>query len=328
MPDYESGGRGFESLRARFFFLNAGVLRVAPAVAAVIATSLILPHGATAEELTPRSYAAIPTGVNYVVTGYSVSWGSVLLDPSLPVNNVTASIDRSILGYAHSFALGKRSASLQVVLPYNAANLNGDVGEQGMTAQRWGYGDLFMRLGWNLIGDPARTPAQFARRTPVTTFGTSLSIVAPIGAYNPAHLINVGSHRWSFLPEVGFEKPLHNWFVDGSAGVWLFTDNTDFFGGHVRSQNPVINLQALGGYEFKPGLWVSAGGVYYGGGQTSVDGVANHDVLINGRYGIDLNVPISRTLSAKLAWSNWLAATVGGEFRTIGLNLQYRWLDR
>jgi outer membrane putative beta-barrel porin/alpha-amylase len=318
MPDYESGGRGFESLRARFFF----------AFAVIVVAALIVSARAGAEELTPRSYAAVPIDTNFVVTGYSVSWGSVLTDTSLPVTNVTASIDRSILGYAHSFALGKNAATLQVVLPYNAANLNGDVGGASATAQRWGYGDLFVRVGWNFAGNPALRPAQFARRTPVTTFGASLSMVAPTGAYNPARLINVGSNRWAFLPEVGLEKPMGKWFVDASAGSWLFTSNSDFFGGHVRSQNPVVNLQALGGYEFRPGFWVSAGGVYYSGGETSVDGVPNHDVLINGRYGLDLNVPISRSVSTKIAWTNWLTATAGGRFRTIGLNLQYRWFDR
>jgi hypothetical protein len=308
--------------------LSGGFRRGAISATVVLALVTCSSARSIAEELTPRSYAAFPAGANYLVMGYSVSTGSVLVDPSLPVTNVNASIDRTILGYVHTFALGGRTASVQAVLPYVAANLSGDVQEQSMTAQRWGYGDLSLRLGWNLIGDPALTPAQFARRKPATTFGTSLTIVAPTGGYNPAHLINISSHRWAFLPEVGFEKPIKKWFVDGSAGVWLYTDNTDFFGGHVRSQHPVVDLQALGGYEFRPGFWVSAGGVYYGGGETSVDGVPDHDVLINGRYGIDLNVPIKRGLSAKVNWTNWLTATAGGKFQTVGLNLQYRWFDR
>ncbi|MBV8172170.1 MAG: transporter, partial [Candidatus Eremiobacteraeota bacterium] len=239
-----------------------------------------------------------------------------------------ASIERTLLGYAHTFALGKKTANIQAILPYNAGNFSGDVGGSARTTSRWGYGDLVVRLGWNLIGDPALTPAQFAQRHATTTFGTSLTVLAPTGAYNPQLLINASSHRWAFLPEAGFEAPLHNWFLDGSAGAWLFTDNANFFGGHVRSQNPIVNLQALGGYEFRPGFWVAVGGVYYGGGQTSVDGVPNHDVLVNGRYGVDLNVPIDKRFAARVEWTNWLTATAGGQFSTVALKLQYRWFDR
>jgi|SRR5215469_1763454 len=303
---------------------------MARVTAAALAMALIAqqPFAANAEELTPRSYSAAPVNANLLVFGYSTSWGAVLTDPSLPVSNVNASIDRTVLGYVHTFALAKRTANVQFLLPYNAANFSGDVGGAATTAQRWGYGDLVTRIGWNLIGDPALSPAQFARRTPKTTVGASLTVVAPTGAYNPARLINVGTNRWSFLPEAGFETPIRKWFVDGSAGAWFFTDNGNFFGGHVRSQNPVLNLQALGGYEFRPGFWISAGGVYYSGGETSIDGVPKHDALINGRYGLDLNVPVNKSFSTRVSWTNWLTATAGGQFRTIALKLQYRWFDR
>jgi hypothetical protein len=283
---------------------------------------------ALAQELTPRSYSASPIGVNFLVAGYTISEGSVLTDPSLPVTNVEASLDRSILGYAHTFGLGKSTANIQVVLPYNAASFSGDIMEQSASINKWGYGDLLVRLGWNLIGNPALKPAQFARRKPSTTFGASLTVLAPTGAYNPSRLINTGSNRWAFLPEVGFEKPIKRWFLDGSAGAWLYTSNYNFLNGHVRSQNPVVDVQALYGYEWRPGLYVSAGAVYYGGGQTSVDDVPNHNVLINGRYGLDFNAPISRAFSAHLKWSTWLTATSGGEFHSLGFQLQYRWFDR
>jgi hypothetical protein len=321
MPDYESGGRGFESLRARFFLSTTIAFTI-------VLASLIGGGRALAQELTPRSYAPAPIGANFLVAGYAISQGSVLTDPSLPVTNVEASIDRSILGYAHTFGLGKRTANIQVVLPYNAATFSGDVMEQSASVKKWGYGDLLVRLGWNLIGDPALKPAQFARRKPSTTFGASLTVLAPTGAYNPSRLINTGSNRWAFFPEVGFEKPMKRWFLDGSAGAWLYTNNDNFLNGHVRSQNPVVDVQALYGYEWRPGLWVSAGAVYYGGGQTSVDGVPSHNVLINGRYGLDFNAPISRAFSAHLKWSTWLTATSGGEFHSLALQLQYRWFDR
>jgi len=262
------------------------------------------------------------------VAGYTVSSGDVLIDTALPIANVTASIDRTTLGYERTFALGGHAANVAVLIPYNAANFSGNVGEQSTAIQRWGFGDVATRFAWNFIGNRALRPVEFMRQKPSTTAGASLLVTAPTGAYNPAHLINASSHRWGFRPEIGAEIPIGKWFVNGAGGVWLFTNNNNFFGGHVRSQNPVWEFQALGGYYFRPGLWLSAGGTYYTGGRTSVDGAANHDVLANGRYGLQLSVPFTSALSAKVFWSNWLTATAGGKFQTVGLSFQYRWFDR
>ena len=45
-----------------------------------------------AQDLEPRAYAASPAGAFFVVAGLSRSTGSVLTDPTLPVQNVDATI--------------------------------------------------------------------------------------------------------------------------------------------------------------------------------------------------------------------------------------------
>jgi hypothetical protein len=37
----------------------------------------------------------------------------------------------------------------------------------------------------------------------------------------------------------GASQPFGDWFVDASAGVWLFTENSNFFRGHVRGEDPI-----------------------------------------------------------------------------------------
>ena len=183
------------------------------------------------------------------------------------------------------------------------------------------------RVAANLLGDPALTPEEFARRNPSTILGVSLSVVAPTGQYVPSRLINIGSNRWSFKPEIGLSQPFGNWFVEGAVGVWLFTNNADFFGGRQRSQDPLFAFQWHGGYNFLPGLWIAADFTYFAGGQTSVNGVNDHDLQDNTRYGITLSVPLARQWSAKLAWSRGLTTRVGGDFQTFSLALQYRWFN-
>jgi hypothetical protein len=282
---------------------------------------------AHAQDMEPRAYSAVPTGTNFLIAGYARSTGDVSLDPALPITNVRATIDFYNFGYQRSFALLGQSASAAVLLPFVDGTLTGKLQDQSRSVSRSGPGDLRLRLATNLLGGPALTPAEFARREPATTLGTSLVVVAPTGQYDPQRLINISSHRWAFKPEVGLSQPLGDWFADGSAGVWLFTDNHDFFRGHVRGQDPILSLQVHGGYNFRPGLWLAADATYYTGGQTSIDGVANHDSQAGTRLGLTLSLPLVAGFSLKLAGSTWLTAQNTGTFNAVGLTLQYRWFD-
>src|SRR5687767_10703213 len=136
---------------------------------------------AFSQELEPRAYSPAPTGVNFVLFAGARSTGEVLTDPSLPVENVEATIDAGVLAYGRTFAVGSHSASLALAVPHVWADLSGDVGEERQSVSRSGIADTKLRLAVNLIGGRAMTPKEFAQRTPQTTLGASLSIVAPTG---------------------------------------------------------------------------------------------------------------------------------------------------
>lgn len=296
------------------------------AVAAVI--FMLGAGGARAQDLEPRAYSAVPIDTNFLIGTYQRTTGAVGLDASLPIANVRASINSGILAYDRTFDLFGRAGSAAIVLPYFEGDVSGDVGDEGRQVSRKGLGDLGFRFTENLIGSPALTPAEFAQREPTTTLGVSVAVAAPTGDYDSQHLINISANRWAFRPEIGLSQPIGNWFVEGSAGTWFFTDNTDFFGGHMRGQDPLWIFQAHAGYNFGPNLWLAADAIHYLGGRTSLDGVAGHDFQTVSRYGFTLSIPLGDGFSAKASGSSWLTARNGGAFDRIGLTLQYRWFDR
>jgi len=157
---------------------------------------------ANAQEMEPRAFSVSPIGTNFLVGGYTRSTGGVSTDPSLPITNVEAVISSGILGYQRTFSLAGRTASAALLVPYVNGDVSGDVEEQSRRVSRTGLGDVRLRFTANLVGGPALTPAQFTQRTPTATLGASLTVVAPTGQYNPAHLINISSHRWAFKPEM------------------------------------------------------------------------------------------------------------------------------
>ena len=203
---------------------------------------VLIQHGGCAQEMEPRAYSAVPIDTNFVVGSFRSVAGDVALDPSLPISNVKASVETAALGYDRTFELFGQTASVALLVPYLYGDLSGDVCTEGRKITRQGLGDAGLRFTYHFIGNPALAPAEFARREPTTTVGVNVALVVPSGVYNSERLINVGSNRWALRPEIGFSHPIGRWFVEGSAGVWIFTDNPDFYGGNVRGQDPLWTL--------------------------------------------------------------------------------------
>ncbi|HET7810741.1 MAG TPA: transporter [Steroidobacteraceae bacterium] len=297
--------------------------------AVLLALSACWAAGATrAQEIEPRSYSPAPTGVNFLVAVAGNSEGGVLTDPSLPVTNIEAKIDALALGYGRTYGLFGRSANFAVVLPYVRAHATGDIGETRAVATREGLGDTRLRFGVNLLGGPALNPREYAQNKPGTTLGFSLTVNVPTGEYMPDKLVNIGTHRWAVKPEFGLVHPVGKWYLEAYVGAWLFGDNDDFFGGHHRQQDPLGSIQAHVSYTFKPRMWAALDATYYEGGRTKVDGAINRDRQENTRAGLTFAMPVGQKYSLKFNWSRGASTRIGSNFTTVGVGLQYTWMDK
>jgi hypothetical protein len=282
---------------------------------------------AQAQQLEPRAYSPNPTGANFLVLGYGRSTGDVVTDPSLPVRDVEATINNTSLLYGRTFGAFGRSASATLVLPYVWGSVEGEVAETQRRVTRSAFADVGLRLAANLVGGPALAPREFVRHRPVTTLGASLWVFAPTGEYDPDKLVNLGTNRWTFKPELGLSYPRGKWSFEVYGGAWLYTDNDAFFGGTLREQQPIATFQGHVVYSFKPRLWLAGDATFYSGGRTTIGGVENQDAQENSRLGLTLALPLGRHFSAKAAWTTGFTTRVGGSFDTVSIGLQYLWLD-
>lgn len=280
------------------------------------------------QDLEPRAYSAAPIGTHFLILVPTYTSGDVLLDPSLPVRGVTAKLGMAAAGYATTFKLAGRTATAAVTLPYVLAKVSGMVGEDLETVTLSGFGDIRVRAAVNLLGSRALRPQEFARRKPAPALGASLVVVAPSGRYDPDKLINIGTHRWTFKPELGLSLPSGKWVLDLAGGVWLYTDNADFFGGQRRSQAALWTTQAHVSYTFRPGLWLAADATFYAGGRTRVDGVIMDDRQENSRGGLTLSVPFAKAYALKFSWATGVSTRIGGHFTIFAAAFQYRWFGR
>jgi hypothetical protein len=280
---------------------------------------------APAQEMEARAYSRSPVGANLALFTYSYQSGDVLLDPALPLADVSVNLNGCVVGYGRTFGLMGRQATASVATPYVWGRVRGTVFEQQQEVTRSGLGDLRVRLGVNLIGSPALSPRDFAARKPTTVLGTSLTVVAPTGQYDPRRLVNVGSNRWAFKPELGLSHPIGPWTLELIGGVWLFTDNKDFFGGSHREQNAMASFQGHVTYTLKPRMWLAGDATFYTGGRTTLDGRLNADAQRNSRLGATFSFPFGPKHSVKVLWAKGVTARFGGNLNTISVGYQYSW---
>jgi hypothetical protein len=289
--------------------------------AAVI--SLLIVSSASAQELEPRTYSPSPIGTNFVVISATRSAGGVFTDPSLPITNVDATIGVLGLSFGHTFNLFGRQALLLGVLPVTWGEASGDIGEQTRAASRRGLADPRVRLSVILKGSPAMTRQEFVKAPRRTIIGASLIVAPPVGQYDSTKLVNLGSNRWSFKPEIGLSQPAGRWTFDVYGALLLFTTNDSFYpGSSVRRQDPIFSMQSHLSYTVAPRFWVSVNGTWYTGGRTNIDGIDKADLQRNTRLGATVAIPAGRRQSIKVAYSSGATTRVGADFRTITLAWQ------
>ena len=282
-------------------------------------TAFLLPAAAAAgQELEPRAYSPSPSGTTFVVVSATRSAGGVFTDPSAPLTDVDAIT--GILGTAvgHSFPVFGKSALVLGLVPIAWGEASGQIGEDRRSASRRGLADPRVKMSVILAGSRPMTPAEFARAPRRTIVGSSLTVVPPLGQYDATTLVNLGSNRWSFKPEVGVSVPLERWTFDAYAGVWFFTANAAYYpGSSRRRQDPIVTLQGHVSYTLGRRSWLAVNATWYAGGEVRVDSVLSAMPYRNTRLGATWAVPVGTRQSVKLAYSAGAATRVGADFRTI-----------
>lgn len=293
------------------------------ALASVVATTVA--SVACAQDIEPRSYSNAPVGVNFLLAGYAYTRKGLQFDSSLPITDPKLRTSNAVFAYARALDLWGKSGKVDVVVPYSW--LSGSATVEGEPLQRVvnGLADPSFRLSVNLYGAPALSWDEFAAYQQDLIIGVSLRVWAPLGQYDDTRLVNIGTNRWAFKPEVGVSKALGPLTLEIAAGATLYTDNSDFFGGNKRAQDPLYSVQAHVIYSFRSGIWASGDATYFAGGRSTLNDTLNNDLQQNWRLGATLALPIDVHDSIKLYASRGVAARTGNSYDLFGVVWQYRW---
>lgn len=307
---------GYLSMQVEWCLYWAGV---------VLVFTILITAGLQAQELEPRLYSNTPVGMNFLLVGYGYSEGSVLTDPSVPLENGSVKLHGPFIGYIRSIDLWGKSAKVDGILAQACAS--GSAEFQGELRERdvCGIADPRFRLSVNLYGAPALTLKEFTSYKQDVIVGASMQVGVPLGQYDSDKLLNIGTNRWFIKPEIGGSKTIGQLTLESAGAVTFFTNNNNFLGGKEKEQDPLYSLQGHLVYSLKSGVWLAFDGTYYRGGQTTIDGVTSDDLQENARVGLTLAVPVNRYNSIKIYANTGVFTRTGGDYDSIGIAWQIRW---
>jgi len=281
-----------------------------------------------AQELEPRSYSVIPKGFNVGVIGYTLSHGNVIADATSPIDELVLTSSILVVGYARTFGFFNKLGRIQMLLPYTFINGTATVQGVDTSASRSGFADARVKIGINLLGSPAMNVRDFQRFNEETVLGASIVFSIPTGQYWPEKLINIGTNRWGFKPEIGFSRRRGSFYFETYAGVWFFTRNPDFLKTATLDQDPIFSFQAHISHIFPKKSWIALNGGYADGGQTFVNGIGKNNFQKNWRLGATYSYAVNRQSSIKALLNTGIATRAGGDFTSFSVVYQYAWFKK
>jgi hypothetical protein len=262
---------------------------------------------ALAQDLEPRRWSHLPTGLNVIGVASAYTPGETYFDPVLRLEDVTFDLYTTGLGYVRTFDLFGTSARIDFNAPYSSGRWEGLVDGEYASTRRRGFMDPRIRFSWNLYGAPALSGKEYVaylQKNPVnTTIGAAVAIKLPLGDYNPTKLINLGDNRTVVRPQIGVLHTRNKWQFEVTGSVFLYQDNDEFWNGNKLEQDPLWFAQAHVIYAIKPGWWVSASAGFAYDGMLDLNGTPNPVTEKRQRYmALSFGMPITRTQGIKFAW--------------------------
>ena len=289
-----------------------------------------VPEGG-AQDLQPRRWSHLPVNMNFGGAGYAYTNADIGFDPVMLIEDAEMDLHAAAFQYIRTFELFGKSARLDMMQAYADVRWNGLLNGSQTSTSRSGWSDTTLRFAVNLFGAPPLKGKEFAAyRAGVapceTVVGAGLVVQLPTGHYRDERLLNLGSNRFTFRPQLGVVHSRGKWSAELTTSMWIFTDNDEFWNGNKLENDPLYTLQGHVVYTFRPGLWI-AGGLAYGRGlESTFNGSYKDDRKENLLFGASLGVPITRQVGFKIGYLGMRTQnSVGSDSDTFVAAFSFMW---
>jgi hypothetical protein len=274
----------------------------------------------------PHTYDNSPVGINQFTIGYGYVHANASLDPSIIIAGAKLNVNTGILDYTRGVSFFHRYAWVEASVPL--AGLSGEVTGTAIQGSVTGAGDATFIFGTLLKGGPALSVQDFPNYEPTTTLGASVTVTAPTGLYHADRILNLGSNRWSFKPEIAVSHPFgpnRNWEVDGYTNASFFSDNTTYHGREILRQEPIPGFEGHLSYSFTSDIWASVDTRYSFRGNTLVDGIDQDNSQRNLAVGSEVSISLSPQHALLLLFAKGVWHRNGPAYVDVAVKYLYSW---
>lgn len=274
-----------------------------------------------------RDWQNTPTDLNMVFGYYNRLDTNTPIDTSLPITGLSLNADLYLFRYARSFGIDGRNSAIQFIQPYADISASFDNAQFfSGTKHNGGMGDTQVVFAHNFFGGPALTAAEFANWKPETFLTGAFWLTMPTGDYDKDRIINIGSNRWVFKPELAFGTPIGPTWLEVNTYVSLFGANKDYHGDSKLDQKPLYAIEGHYSYTINRALWVSLDATYNRGGESKIDGDWQDNKQENGLLGASLGFMLSPQFGGLIAYNDTVSERTGSpDVNTWTFRLQYVW---
>lgn len=292
----------------------------------LVLAALHIPDRACSQFNDPRAYENTPVGTNQLELGYAYVHANASLDTSVVVAGARLNVNQGIIDYTRYFGFLHRLMWVEATVP--VAGLSGSISGANIQSSTTGAGDSSYALAMLLKGGPALTAEKFKHYRPTTALGLSLTVTAPTGSYQPNKILNLGSGRWSFKPELAWSHPFggeQKWDFDAYANVSFFTDNVAYHGNEILRQGALPGIEGHLSYSFTDNLWASLDSRYSFRGSTAVNGVPQDNAQQNFILGVEMNISLNERNTLIFEFAKALVHHNGPAVVGFSVRYDYTW---
>jgi len=293
----------------------------------VVIAALCLPRTLFAQFTDARTYTQSPVGLNQLELDYSHAHSNASIDTPFVIAGANFELNQVTASYTHDFGVLGHLAWVELAVPF--ARLSGAIAGTNISGSTTGTGDISLEFAGLLKGGRAFSAAELESYQATTVVGLSLTITAPTGQYDADKLLNLGSNRWSFKPEIAVSYPFgrdEKWELDGYLNVYFFTDNTAYKGVEILRQEALPGIEVHLSYSFTSSLWASLDTRYCARGVTWVDDANQDDAQESFTLGSELYWSPDSHSSLGLVFAKAVLHTNAPAYTGVTLKYVYSWV--
>jgi hypothetical protein len=277
------------------------------------------------QDLEPWAYGNLPVKMNALLFSYAYVDGNVVSDAGSPIQDFRTTTNNLAAGYIRTFSFFGKLGRIQLVVPFSF--MSGSLKFKGndTSGTRTGFSDPRLRIGFNIFGSPPLEPQNFRTYRQEAIIGASMVITMPLGLYYPDKVVNLGTNRWGFRPEIGASLRIGQFFWEIYGGVRFTTSNYEYMGNKTLKQSPLYGVQTHISHTFNNFMRLAFSGTYVNGGQSTVNDVQQNDYIRHLRAGISYMVPIDQFNTIALQVTSNITANVTLDYKSISLSYNHTW---